>query len=95
MMILILIITQQNSPQNRHFIFTSNKPLTTIKLGRIIEEKEIIVIAIIHTPSSPTLTFSHSLLLSHPFPTTDSGNMYIYIYIYTVASRTKGQNFKT
>ena len=40
MMILILIIinTQQNSPQNRHFIFPSNKPLTTIKLGRIKRE---------------------------------------------------------
>ena len=34
------------------------------------------------TPSTPNLPFSHSLPLSHHFPTTDSGNMCIYERMY-------------
>ena len=62
-----------------HFIFTSNKPLATLKLGQIKEVKDTILFATIHfpTPSSSTLPFSYSLPSSHCFPTTDSRNIFI------------------
>ena len=59
MILILIIITTQNSPQNRHFLFTSNKPFAIIKLGRI-KEKEIVLIATIHFPPPP-----HPIFLSH------------------------------
>ena len=59
LILIILIITQQNSPKTRYFLFTSNKTLVTIKLGRITV-KEIILIATIHFP--PRI---HPLFVTH------------------------------
>ena len=53
-MILIIIIIQQNSPQNNS---NQNKPLATVKL-----EKEILI-ATIHFPVSHPHFSSHSLFL--------------------------------
>ena len=60
MISILIVITQQNSPQSRYFIFTSNKSLATIKLRRI-KEKEIILIVTINLP--PLLTHSSLLTL--------------------------------
>ena len=64
--LIIIIIIQQNSPQKRHFIFTSNKTLKTIRLGITIREKEIRSNCNSFLPPPQ----SHSFLFSHPFPTT-------------------------
>ena len=71
-LILIIIITEQTSPQNRHFIFASNKPFVIMKLK--LKEKEIIPPSFISTLSS-----SHSLPSSQPFPSTDCRNMCTYV----------------
>ena len=66
-LIIIIIITQWNSPQNRYFIFPSNKPSATIKLGRI-KEKEIILMATIHFPPASHPLFPSPTLFLHLTP---------------------------
>ena len=74
-LILIIIITQENSPQNSYFRFTSYKPLANIKF----ERKEI-------NMKHSTLTYSSLFTLSSFFSLlhiADSGNMRIYVKMHT------------
>ena len=74
-LVLIIIIAQRNSPQNRNLIFISN----TIKLNWI-KEKEIIQIVIIHFP--PLLTHPSLLtLFSFVSPLPNNGQQQKYVYL--------------
>ena len=76
LIILIIIIIINKIPHETDISYSNqNKPLATVKL----ESKRKSDCNNQFPPPSPTLLFSHSLPLSHSFPSTDCGNRCKYV----------------
>ena len=87
LILVIIIFSLQNSPQNRHVIFTSNKPLTIIKLSRIKRKRKRNNSDCNNPFPPPPLTHSFFPTISSFISLFPNSRLWKYVHIFEDASQ--------